>query len=262
MEVNYDQLLLGKEIQLGEKAKLYIPTINDLVKQGQNDLLAFSRAFVVSVREQFSSVPEKVDEIEDKYPTFWEIAHDADMSKSVGEAMFGDGIDILSMLVAGLAYWTRTEMSDFQIMSNGKIVNEKIDLVVDKEMFLLFQSLLTMITNYEVDEDMIAPRGISKKKNQCRIFRGIYKGRLRQRRNRETKTLADKILILETLSGSFIPFDQIGEMTYYQFTNLLNAYLSKRANDQDFTIYTSYKFDTQDMKITDLTNAIGVVKVK
>lgn len=262
MEINYDQLLLTSEIALGDKAKLYIPTINELSKKGQDELLAFSRVFVISVREQFSSVPERVDEIEEKYPTFWEIAHDQDMSTEVGAAMFGEGVDILSMIVAGLAYWTRTEMNEYQIMSNGKIVNEKIDLVVDKDMFLTIGGLLKMITNYEPDEDLIAPKGISKKKNQCRIFRGIYKGRLRKKKYHSSKGLADKILILEAVANSFISFDEIGKLNYYQFNNLLNAYLTKRANDQNFTIYTSYKFDTKDMKITDLTNAIGVVKVK
>ena len=104
MEINYDRLILGRPIDLGGKAKLIIPTINDLLENGQDDLMAYSRIFTTTVREQFSGVPEKVDEVEEKYPTFWEIAHDQDMSASVGEAMFGEGIDILQMIVAGFAY--------------------------------------------------------------------------------------------------------------------------------------------------------------
>lgn len=260
ISVNYDKLLLGNEIKLSEKANLYIPKMKEIVEQDTNELLLFSRVFVISVREQFSGVPEKVDEIEAKFPTFWEIAHDESMSREVGEAMFGEGMDIMTMLVAGVAYWTHSEVDDYKLLTNGKIVSEKLDLVVDKDMFLELCKLVTMITDYEPDEDLIAPPGISSKENQCRIFKKLYKGRLRQRQRQKGSSIADRILLLQTLSNTYISFDQIGEMTYYQFLNLLNAYRSLRANNQRFDMYTAYKFDSEKIRLTDLSQDIHASK--
>lgn len=261
MEINYDRLILGRPIDLGGKAKLIIPTINDLLENGQDDLMAYSRIFTTTVREQFSGVPEKVDEVEEKYPTFWEIAHDQDMSASVGEAMFGEGIDILQMIVAGFAYWTGTEINEYQVMTNGKIVHEKNDFVIDKQEFIDMSNLVTMVTGITPNEDLIAPKGISSKPNQQKIWKQLYSGRVRELKKTKSQNLADKILILEALSRSFIPFDEVGKMNYYQFTNLLRSTEIMRANEQNFAIYTSYKFDTKDMKLTGLSDGIRTTRL-
>lgn len=76
-----------------------------------------------------------------------------------------------------------------------------------------------------------------------------------------SSTIADKMLLMQALAPSFIPFNELANMTYYQFMNLLRAYQQRKAYDQEFDIYTSEKFDTSNMKLTDLSQTVGVVRL-
>lgn len=261
MDVDYGPLILGDDVQLTETVKLHIPTIRELLRDGEVDFLLFTRVFVVGVREQYSGIPLEVDRIERDFPTMWEIAFDNDMNIATGNMMFGEGVDILSVIVGGLAYWTKSEADKFRILSNHKIVNEELDWIVDKEEFERLCQYIKMITLSEPDEDMIAPKGISSKQNQCRVWENLYKGRLRNRQKQPSKSLGDKLLIMEAYAPSYIPFREMEEMNYYQFTNLLRAYNKRRANDFNNQLFLSEKFDTKDMKLADLSDEIAMIKL-
>ena len=261
MEVNYAALLVDNKVPLTDKATIYIPTIGELLDKGEADFRIYSRVFVTTVREQFSGLPEDVDSIEEKYPTMWDIAFDDDMSKATGEVMFGEGIDILSTLVAALCYWTHSELDDFRVLSNKKIVNEKLDWIIDKDAFEELCAYISMITLNEPDPDLIAYKGISSHPEQWKHWKITYEGRLRQRTKQKGKGLGDKIMVLEAYAPTFIPFKQIAEMTYYQFMNLLNTYSKRYAADREMMIYTSQKFDTEKMEMTDLGEDVSLIKL-
>ena len=109
MELNYDRLILGSDVPINENVSIHIPTIRELAEGQYNEFMLFTRVFVTSVREQFSSMPSEVDKIEEEFPTFWELAFNDNMNVSVGQTMFGEGIDVLSVIVNGFAYWTKTK---------------------------------------------------------------------------------------------------------------------------------------------------------
>ena len=69
-------------------------------------------------------------------------------------------------------------------------------------------------------------------------------------------------MVLETEANSFIPFEEIRKMTYYQFINLYSSYEVKEANDREFALFTSSKFDTKDMKLKDWRDSVSLIKRK
>lgn len=263
MEVNYERLILGNDAPLTDKVTLHIPTMRELIQddEKESEMNLFTRAFVTSVREQFSGFPESVDDIEAKYPTMWDLAWDETMNVQVGEAMFGKDMTLLSVIVNGFAWWTQSEITDYKPLSNQKVVNEPLEWVIDKEEFVKFSEYIKMITLHEPNEDLIAPPDLKGKPHKQRAWKQLYLGRIRKMKKGSSSTIADKMLLMQALAPSFIPFNELADMTYYQFMNLLRAYQQRKAYDQEFDIYTSEKFDTSNMKLTDLSQTVGVVRL-
>lgn len=263
MSINYDALMLGSNVKLTDKVTIYVPTIGELVKVEDDGFSLYQRVFVVSVRELFSGMPEEVDKIEENYPTIWEMAFDKDMGEQVGSGMFKEGSSLLEILLGGLSYWTRIPTEEFKILvQSKKIVSEKYDWVIDRKAYDAFSEYIKFLTLYKVNEDLIAPKGISSKPNQCKVWSALYKGRIYKLRKQPASTLGDKILVLETEANSFIPFEEIRKMTYYQFINLYSSYEVKEANDREFALFTSSKFDTKDMKLKDWRDSVSLIKRK
>lgn len=262
LNINYDRLLLGGDVPIKEGVSVHIPKLNDLINEEAANFSLFTRIFTTSVREQFSGIPEKVDEIEEAFPTFWDIAFDDDMNIAIGKDMYGDGIDLLSVIVGGLSWWTKIPDDEFKPLSNHKIVVESVDWVLDKEGFVEFCQLIQAITLMGPNEDLIAPKGISKKPMSARIWKKVYNGRVRNLQKQPGQSLGDKVLLLQALSRSYIPFNEIREMTYYQFSNLLKALQGSYQDERQFGIFVSGNFDTKDMKLEDLSNVVAMTKLK
>lgn len=261
MEINYDRLILGYDVPINENVTIHVPTIKELAEGGYSDFMLFSRIFVTSVREQFSGMPNDVDKIEAKYPTFWDMAFDDQMNVQVGQSMFGEGIELLNFIVNAIAYWTHTEVEDYRPLSNHKIISEKLDWIIDVNEFKQFSDYIKMITLNKPNEELIAPEGISSKPRQARLWMKLYQGRIRELQNKKGGGLGDKILFLQAVAPSYMSFKQIGELNYYQFSNLMNAYAKRYNSDREFNIYTAYKFDSSKMKLTDLSEEVALIKL-
>lgn len=262
MEINYDRLILGSNLPMTKNVEIHIPTIQELTDSNDDKFSLFTRIFVTSVREQFSGVPEEVDHVEEKFPTFWDMAFDKEMNETVGQSMFGEGVDILSVLIHGFAYWTKTDVEQYRPLSNKKVISEELDWIIDKEEFIRFSNAIRMITLSEQNEELIAPEGISDKPHQCQVWKKLYAGRIRKLQRKPTKTLGDKILLLQALAPAFLPFSEVGAMTYYQFSNLLDTYEKRYAVANEYQIFVSQKFDTEKMKLTDLSEVVGQIRIK
>lgn len=259
MSVNYTKLILGQNIQYNDHVKIHVPTIYELSEKPEGEFASYVKPFAVSVRELFSGAPEAVDKIEDQYPTLWEMAFDDEANMQVGQ-MLGDGkiFSLRDLIISGIAYWTETKAEDFKALLNSKIVCEKLDWVIDKEEFLEFSEHIRMITLSFPNEDLIAPRGMTPP--QMKVWESLYKGRVRKLQRAKGVSLGDKILILQASTESFIPWEEIGKMTYYQFSNLMKAYAEKEGSQREFDIYVSPKFDAEKMKINDWRSKVSLIK--
>lgn len=262
MELNYDQIILGSDIPITENVNIHVPTIGDLATGGDSEFRLYTQIFTISVREQFSGMPNEVDKIEEEYPTFWDMAFDNEFNQQIGESMFGEGNDLKSVIINGLAYWTQTESTTYRALSNKKIINESLNWIIDINEFNKICSYIKMATLSRPNEDLIAPKGISSKPHQCEIWKKLYAGRVRKLQNKPNQSLGDKILVLQAYAPGYVDFKDVKEMTYYQFANLLETYHKRYENEREFQIYTAYKFDTSKMKLNDLSEEISQIKIK
>jgi len=262
MRINYTYVILGKDIPINENVTFHIPTIGELAEANDNKFNEYTRIFVTSVREQFSGVPEQVDAIEEQYPTLWDMAFDDDMNSAVGEVMFGDNKTLLSTFLESLSYWTRTDVGQYRALSNKKIVSEELNWIIDEKAYKEFSELIKIATLSQPNEDLIAPKGVGSDPRKAQMWKRTYEGRLRHVMRQKGTELGDKILQLEVFAPGYIHFTDICDMTYYQFSNLLSVYAAKYASDKQYQIYTSEKFDTADMKLTNLNEEIKLLKIK
>lgn len=261
MEINYGHIILGQDIPIKDGVTLYVPTIGELVGDNNGDFYDCTRIFVTGVREQFSGVPEQVDYIEEKYPTLWDMAFDEEMNIPVGDAMFGDGVSLLSQFLKALSFWTREPVEKYQALSNGKIISEQLDWIIDKSTYEELSAVIKTVTLSQPNEDLIAPKGVSKNPRKVQMWKRTYEGRLRTAMSKKGTGLGDKILQLEVFAPTFISFSEIKNMTYYQFSNLLTAYTARYSSEKQYQIYASPKFETKDMKLPDLSEEIKLLKI-
>lgn len=258
LDINYTMLILGNDITYSDKITIHVPKIVEITQMEEVEFNNHIKPFVISVRELFSGMPEVVDRIEDEFPTLWDMAFNDEMNSQVGYAVSQhQGTKLHELIINGLAYWTNSDRSGFKILSNKKIVNKSLGWVIDKAEYQKFSKYIKIITLSQPNEDLIAPRDMSK--TQMKVWENLYKGRLRKLQKAQKTELGDKILILQG-STSYIPFREIAEMTYYQFSNLIRVYAEREKSDTNLQFYTAYKFDTKEMKLQNWRENISLIK--
>lgn len=272
MEIDYTRLMLGMPLEYKTNTEnpnyninFRIPTIEDLVTTDSVQFAIYSRVFTATIREIYSDESARVDQVERDYPTIWDAAWDTEMTDEVAMKLYKiPDLKLLPMIVGGFAYWIgydHTKLDDFKPLSNKKIVNEKLDWVIDKDVFKEFCKVVRCVTLSKPNEDLIAPK--NQTPNQQKRWDKLYAGRLRKyQRESKNDTLGDHILDFEVASQTFVPMDEIKKLTYYQFMNMLKGYGLRDASDKQFSIYTSYKYDTKDMKIKDWRDDLTLTKIE
>lgn len=264
--IDYTSLLLYGEYPYQPKSKdakqvkVYAPTIGEI--SGDKDNLNFSiftKMLVATTREIYSSAPEMADSREEEFPTVWDLAYTENeaIEKEACMLMFSVEVPLIALLAQAIAYWTKTDINDYKILSNKKIVNENLNWVVEREDYLALSEIVKTITMYTPNEDLIPPKGM--KPHQLQIWKNLYKGRIRQLKNKKVSFLADKILILQISANSFIPFEEIEKMNYVQFMGLLKGYAEKEGDEKQFAQYVAYKFDSSKMELTNWRERISLV---
>lgn len=234
--VNKVDILFGKDIRLTDKVSLRIPTVEDIAYE--ENYSSYSQPFNVSTRLMFSSLKE-VDELETQFPTIWEMIFHPEGDVILGQ-MFGaeTGTDLI---ISGLSFWTRLDKSGFKKLSNRKIVNEEADWIIDRLAFIEFCETIKTLTTYEEDQDLIAPRNMSER--QLGIWEKTYKGRMRKRQ-KDSRTLADKIVILQISMDAYIPIDEIRKMSIFHFNKLYEGVSEKESYEKQWQVKMSPKFDS------------------
>ena len=243
-ELDYTRLLLGEDIPFNDNLNIHVPTIKDIADISEGKFARLFRPFVISTREIFAESPE-VDDLEKQFPTLWVCMKDPQVDASLGPVF--DTKTVSEAMIASIAYWTQTNIEDYQLLSNGKIISETHDTVFDAAKLSDFGRIIKMLVDYHANKDLIPPRDMSPK--QRKMWNSLYKGRKRRAEHSIGMTLADKILILSVTSGKSLA--EVSALNYYQFLNLYDAYEIREATEKQFAIYTSYKFDTKDMKMKD-----------
>lgn len=263
MSINYSSLILGRDIYYENKDtkfKVHVPKVKEVAEMGEGMLNLYTRPFTAIIREIFAGAPDVVNELDDKFHTIFNMLKDEPASMEVGELLTGQqGVHLGALIIQGLAYWTETEPEDFQFLSNGTIVSEKLNWVINNDEFEEFSKYVRVIVLYKPNEDLIAPKNMDSQARK-QIWLTVYNGRLRQLKQQKSHGLGEKILILQLSAGTYISAETIADMSYYQLVNLINGFAEKEQSDQQLIIYASEKFDTSNMKLRNWREKIELIK--
>lgn len=233
-------LLFDNYISITDTVSIKNPTVEEVAKSDDYGLNV--KILTVTTRELFSAVKE-VDEYEAKFPTIWSMISDQDGDLILG-SIFGTGTGTEAVIKA-LAYWTGLDEDSFLKLSNGKIINEKANWIIDEGEFKEFCDIVKDITNYVYSKDLVAPKNMSK--NQFAIWEKMYKGKMARLRNEKNfRTIADKILILQISTSSYISLSEIKKMSIYHFNKLYEALDQKETYEAQWQIKMSSNFKPSD----------------
>lgn len=237
ININKVDLLFGNPISITSNVAIKVPTVETMCKEPNFGV--YTQVFTVTTRELFSGVRE-VDKFEDKYPTIWDMAFDAEGSLILGQ-MLGHPSG-MNILIDSMAYWTGLKSEAFQPLTNKKIVNQDVGLIIDEKKFKEICELIQIITCYEKNLDLVAPKNMSNRK--WGIWEKSYKGRMRNAQ-RNSRTIADKILVLSVSFDAYIPLNEIQNMTIYHFNKLCEAVSQKESYRTQWDIKLSPKFESK-----------------
>ena len=230
--------LFQSVVPYNDNISIHQPTVEEVLTS--DEYKKSSQIVCMSVRAMFSGIPRHVDEIEEKYPTTFDMVFSEEMSHML-EEMFK--VESLSeVIINSLAYWTHTYPQDYKILHNSqKIVNESKEWIIDREEFEKFQKVVRAITCYAPNEDLIAPKGISSSSDRrIEIFENVYKGRLRNQQ--KINSSLERSIIIAQISDGYIPIEEIKKMNIYHFNKLSEAIAEKDRYRIEWDVYVSSKF--------------------
>lgn len=236
-DTNKLNMLFGNPIKFHEKVYLRIPTVEEVALTEKYGM--YTQPLLTTTRQLFSSIKE-VDELEEKFPTVWQMAFHEEGSQILAQ-MFGNDSGT-KVIIDSLAYWTGLEPDDFKALSNNKIVNQNANWVLDEKIFNSFCAIVKDLLSYEQDLDLIAPKNMSDR--QLDIWKKTYAGRMRNRQ-KSAKGMTDKILILSISMDAYIPLEEIRKMSIYHFNKLYEGLGEKEAYDKQWEVKLSPKFESK-----------------
>lgn len=229
-------LLFKRPVSFNDKVEIHVPTVEEVAYT--ENYGSYTQPFTVTTRQLFSSLAE-VDELEERFPTIWQMAFDDEGSMILGQMLNKEsGVD---GVIEAISFWTKLEPKDFKALSNKKIIHEKNNWVIDENVFNSFSDTIKEIIGYEEDKDLIAPKNMSER--QLDVWTKSYKGRIRNRQKNAT-TLADKIIILSVSMESYIPISEIREMSIHHFNKLFELLSEKESYEKQWDVRLSPKFDS------------------
>lgn len=238
-DILINRLLFGQEIQVKDGVPLKVPLVKDVALN--DDFVKYSSIFTIITREIFSASPN-VDELEKRFPTVWSMLFDptGEGDYILGSVLGEEDKTGSDVFIESLSFWTGLDTKGFVKLSNKKFVNKQADWVIDVAEYNRLSKIIALVTGYEPSDDFIAPKNMTP--TRFAAWEAMLKGR-RRMAERHRVTLADKILILSVSMESYIPIEEIGNMTYFQFCKLYEVLSEKEAYQHRWDIKVSPKFD-------------------
>ena len=237
--MNDCDLIFGKPIEFISGVNINIPTVEDVVYFDNFNI--YTSIFTITPREIFTTL-RNVDELCEKYPNIWSIAHDEYADMQVG-SYFHPEKTVSMIIMEALSYWTGLKLDGddgFVKMSNGKIVHVGSEWIINFDEYKRFSDVIKKIICWSgIDEEMRAPKITSDVVHKQWLR--LYEGKLKERKRR-SYTMGDKILILSISTDSYIPIDEIKKMTIYTFNRIFSGLSAKDSSDKSFMLYSSPKF--------------------
>lgn len=249
------KLLIGEPLEFSSRVYIHTPTVRDVLE----DLDEYNRhvtALTVMTRQIFVEARE-VDQIEYKYPTVWDLMCNPQLNVMLGGITGIEGKRLSDLIIDALAYWTKLENPPKEVIDSyteeernsktmgfaflengGRIINYDTEWIIDKKEFERFVKLVKFITNYQQPENL-AP----KIRNDLEHEKWLDMYRNEQRYNKgKQRGMVDKIIVAQVMTPSFIPIEEIMNMTIFNFYQLFKVVDEQSAYKASMDIAVSPKF--------------------
>lgn len=247
-------LIYGEPIKFDENIYIKVPTLGEVITFEKYNL--YTSIFTITSREIFVT-QRNVEELCERYPNIWTIAHDEQADMQVG-SLFDKDKTVSMIIMEALSYWTGlnleskknddgTNVEDsegFVKMGNGKIVHIDSEWVIDAETFNRFADIIKTINCWTGENAIRAPR--IRNDAEYESWMNHYRGQLRAS-GKNSVTIGDKILIL-SISANYIPVEEIRNMTIYTFEKMFKGFTSRDVYDKSYQLIVAGRSKTNNIK--------------
>ena len=255
-------ILLGKPITFIDGVSIRVPTVQEII-EGQEEFEKSVLALTVLTRQIFVEARE-IDSIEQKFPTVWELMCNRELNLSLGGLTGEPGSKLSDGIISAIAYWTKlpnptkeevekyteeekeTEPKGFEFLeTSGKIINYDTEWIIDRAEFDRFVDMIKVITDYRKPEDL-APKIGSDAAHE--VWLRMHRSKSSMEKGREI-SWADRIMMLSVSTPSYIPIEEIGKMSIFQFNQLFKIVNQIDAYEMSLGILMSHKFSAPEGKV-------------
>lgn len=232
---------MGRPVLIDKDGGIYLhqPKISDIIDFGEDKFNELVLPYVLTTDLVFGGVDNE-EELSKKYSIFELFFIRLDNGGTLLDKIFG-GTNALDALKESIEYFFQTD--DVRVLENRqKIVVNNTYLIDQSE----FNKIRLLIQSFSCRKDIEVekpPKNMTKRQKD--IWLKLQKGRKRTA-ERNAIYLQDIINFTSFGGTSFIPFDQIENMTYYQLQNAYKGIIGKDSYNIGMGYKLSQKFDVKD----------------
>lgn len=239
------QALINREFKYNDNVTIKIPTVKEVALNKKYN--SYLNIMFKETKELFFFSDNAIELIP-KYPDMWSLYHDGATNATLG-AVFGDKTKTLSqILFEAISYWTGLpvgesddlEAEGFHQLSNGTFVHVGSDWVIDKDEFEKLKTCISFASGFIPQESRLPEITSKSQHEQLKVH---YQRRM-LRMQKEQITFADKVSLMQTITGVYISIDDITQMSILEFEQLYKQALLKEAYDVEIGAFMSMKFDS------------------
>lgn len=236
-------LILGKEIPFMNGFNVRQLSIEEIASMGDGVFESYLIPYVLTIDALFDSEEEaeKVKANRTMFQLFFQQTAEGLLLDSV----FG-GRNTLEFVKSTIALFLGIEESKITILKNRNkfaIQDGSRELLLDDESYSKLREIIQMMHSREDVEVERPPKDMTERQQD--IWKKLQEGRKR-RQSRESLKLGDIINLVAFGGNSYIPFDAIARMTYFQLYRAYKNVMSRDSYELGMSYKLSQKFDYKD----------------
>jgi hypothetical protein len=253
VDIDKLKLLMGRPILINKENSIYVhqPLVSDIVDIGEDEFNRLVFPYTLTSEAVFNGADNE-DELIETFHIFDLFFIKVEDGKSILDNVLGD--KSLDVLRTSLEYFLKAD--DIKFLENRKRIIVNDSYLIDKDEFVKLRKVIQSVCNRSDIEVEKPPKNMTKRQKD--IWMKLQKGR---KRTAEKKAIYMQDLINFSSFGgsSYIPFDQIDKMTYYQLHNAYKSIMGVDAFHLGMGYKLSQKFDVKD-EVKHWTEALKIGK--
>lgn len=232
---------MGRKIVVDKEKDIAVrqPKISDVVDMGENEYNELVLPYVLTTESIFNGV-ENEEELINRFHFFELFFIKVENGGTILDNVF-NGKSALDVLSDSIQYFL--DADDIKILEKRQKIIVNDSYMIDKDEFDRIRKVIQGVVGRGDVEVEKPPKNMTKRQKD--IWMKLQKGR---RRNAEKNAVYLQDMINFTAFGgsSYIPFDKIDEMSYFQLMNAYKSIVGMDAYNMGMQYKLSQKFDVKD----------------